>query len=283
MRSISVLCNDEDASNEMRVVLGDRHAAFREWGEYGNCLLINKNEPPYLECHKFRAHLYGLMIQHVSEIKHLFPALPLKSEADMGTASSKARALGFQGEPSDPATAWAIAVLDPKTYMTDSLWLSFALLEFHNKVSVYVFTRIQENQKANKFRYFARGLQLQPLMHQGAEDVVVIPVVRDEYKDDVMHYTQAEFAKEKGGVRLITLRGEISSGNGLAAANVGQASMTQGGALNGEEGRTELLEDKVCDGVGDNSGASESGSDGGSDSSKSPVRKRTEAEDLAEL
>ena len=209
----------------------------------------------------------------------------------MGTASSKARALGFQGEPSDPATAWAIAVLDPKTYMTDSLWLSFALLEFHNKVSVYVFTRIQENHKANKCRYFALGLQLQQLMHQGTEDVVVIPVVHDECKDDVMHdmeavkkryYTQAEFAKEKGGVRLITLRGEISSGNGLAAANVGQASMTQGGALNGEEGRTELLEDEVCDGVGDNSGASESGSDGGSDSSKSPMRKRTKAEDLAE-
>jgi hypothetical protein len=105
MRSISVLCNDEDASNEMRVVVGDRDAAFREWGRYGNCLLSNKNEPPYLECHKFRTHLYGLMIQHVSEIKHLFPASPLESEADMDTALSKARALGFQGEPSDPATA----------------------------------------------------------------------------------------------------------------------------------------------------------------------------------
>jgi hypothetical protein len=91
------------------------------------------------------------MIQHVSEIKHLFPALPLKSEADMGTASSKARALGFQGEPSDPATAWAIAVLDPKTYMTDSLWLSFALLEFHNKVSVYVFSISNAQSAADLF------------------------------------------------------------------------------------------------------------------------------------
>ncbi len=212
----------------------------------------------------------------------------------MDTALSKARALGFQGEPSANHTmAWAIAVLDQKTYMTESLWLSFALLEFHNKVSVNVFTgiRIQilnQKQKPNKYHYIALARGLQQLMPQGAVKVVVIPVVHNESgdKDEVTHatvvvkkrlhgnFTQAEFVKEKEGVRLITLRGGNSSGNGLAAANVGQVSMTQGGALNGEKGRPnspELLEDgdEVGDGADspDNNGASESGSDGGSDSS----------------
>ncbi len=97
MQSISVLCNDEDASNELHEVLGDRDAAFRRWGRYGDDLLRNKNEVRNLECHEFRTHLYGLMIQfqHVSEIKHLFSAFPLKSEAYMDTALLKARTKGF--------------------------------------------------------------------------------------------------------------------------------------------------------------------------------------------
>ena len=33
MLSISVLCNDEDASNELREVLGDHDAAFCRWGD----------------------------------------------------------------------------------------------------------------------------------------------------------------------------------------------------------------------------------------------------------
>ena len=225
------------------------------------------------------------MIRHVSEIEHLFQAFPLETEADMDAAVLKARVLGFQGDPSDNATTtWAIAVLDPNTHMTESLWLSFALLEFDNKVSVYVVTRLIQNKKS---RFIAQGRQ--PLMQQGAGNVVVIPVVHELKSGDIDevtasalaaaevqetmcngrvtrsknvsepsateiahatvvvkkrlhanadnrgHFTQAEFVQEKGGVRLITLRGGNydgeSSGNGLAAANVGQVSMTQGEAL----------------------------------------------------
>ena len=84
-------------------------------------------------------------------------------------------------------------------------------------------------------RVTRRTIVSEPSATDIAHAVMVVRRRLHANADNRGHFAQAEFVQYKESVRLITLRGGNydgeSSGNGLAAANVGQVSMTQRGAL----------------------------------------------------
>jgi hypothetical protein len=165
MRTLGALLGPGAGMLSLREVV--RKETFDEvlvWARQG--VLLQTEKKDLLDCSVLRQHLCKLLHDRKDSVKHLFTAGPSHNEADMEAAMALARSLGFDVniESGDHVKAWAIAVLDPSTYFTESLCLSFLILALHGEIGVVTITKVLCGSGKARFQQSS----CQPLIHQNA-------------------------------------------------------------------------------------------------------------------
>jgi hypothetical protein len=196
---VSMNDSPDSAFQKIQGVLGPKFAKFQRWAEYGKRLsLADPRDAALLSVSEFRQHVCGLLLHNPAKVKAIFLAGPLEGEADLANGIEIAKSLFGSDtnldaeDPDHCVKAWAFAVLDPKTHMTEQLWQAFLYLEFDNLVALFVITRLQTQLpqqgrgKKSKVTNQFFGVSHQPLLGPtGTGSQVVFAVIHELKKPAV--------------------------------------------------------------------------------------------------
>ena len=232
LRELGVVLMNDSAVQKIQDVLGAKFANFQRWAEYGRRLLLaDPKDTKLLSVSEFRQYVFRLLLDNPAKVKTIFSAGPLEGEADLANGIKIAKSefgpdTNLEAEDPDYCVkAWAFAVLDPKTHMTEQLWQAFLNLEFDNLVALFVITRLQTRQgKRNNGKATNQffGVSHQPLLGPPGTGSQVVFAVIYELKapaDDEVALEEAADAMLNDGGRGRTRAASAAKKSAESAAD----------------------------------------------------------------